>query len=103
MDSSTILHTHYKNFVARFQRLGKELEIKNIVAVANKVKSGEDEDAVRQFCAQTDLPVIAVIPFDPAVAEADKNGSLNMNDIEHSPALKAISDLAIELLKTVKS
>ncbi len=95
-----VVEPYYRSMeaVARFQRLGKELEIKKIVAVANKVKSAEDEEAIRQFCAQTDLPVIAVIPLDPAVSEADKNGSLNMNDIEHSPALKAISNLADNLL-----
>ncbi len=88
--------------VARFQRLGKELEIKNIVAVANKVKNAEDEEAIRQFCSQTDLPVVAIIPFDSIVSEADKGGSLEMNAIDNSPALKAISQLADDLLKLVK-
>ncbi len=89
--------------VARFQRLGKELEIKNIVAVANKVKNPEDEEAIRQFCAQTALPVIAIIPFDATIAEADKNGSLNINEIENSPALQAINKLADDLLEKVKA
>ncbi len=89
--------------VARFQRLGKELEIKSIVAVANKVKNPEDEEAIRQFCAQTDLPVIAVIPYDATIAEADKSGSLNMDEIDHSPALKAINALAEDLMGSVKA
>ncbi len=74
--------------------------LKNIVAVANKVKNADDEASIRQFCAQTDLPVIAVIPLDPTVSEADKSGSLNMRDIDSSPALKAISALADTLLET---
>ena len=85
----------------RFQRLGKELEIKNIVAVANKVKNKEDEDAIKEFCAQTDLPVIAVIPFDSIISEADKGGSLDMSAINHSPALQAINQLATDLLGKV--
>ena len=84
--------------VARFQRLGKELEIKNILAVANKVKNAEDEEAIRQFCSQTDLPVVAVIPYDPKIVEADKNGSLNVKDTDHSPALKSINELADHLM-----
>jgi len=99
-----VVEPYYRSMeaVARFQRLGKELEIKHIVAVANKVKNPEDEEAIRQFCAQTDLPVIAVIPFDPTIAEADKNGSLNINDIDHSSALQAINSLANDLLEKVR-
>lgn len=96
-----VVEPYYRSMeaVARFQRLGKELEIKNIVAVGNKVKSKEDEDAIRQFCGQTDLPVIGIIPFDPIIAAADKGGALNMGAIDHSPALKAISRLADDLME----
>ncbi len=100
-----VVEPYYRSMeaVARFQRLGKELEIKNIVAVANKVKNADDEAAIRQFCAQTDMPVIAVIPFDATVAEADKNGSLDMEAIDQSPALQAISRLAQDLLETANA
>ncbi len=100
-----VVEPYYRSMeaVARFQRLGKELEIKNIVAVANKVKNKADEEAIRQFCAQTDLPVIAIIPYDPIISEADKGGSLNMNTNDHSPALQAINQLATNLLETVKA
>ncbi len=97
-----VVEPYYRSMeaVARFQRLGKELEIKHIVAVANKVKSAEDEEAIRDFCAQTDLPVVAVIPLDPTVSEADKKGSLDMEAIGQSPALRAIDQLAQDLLAT---
>ncbi len=83
--------------VARFYRLGKELEIKKIVAVANKVKNADDENAIREFCKNIDLTVEAIIPYDTVISEADKNGSLNVKDISDSPALKAINDLATNL------
>jgi len=87
-----VVEPYYRSMeaVARFQRLGKELEIKKIVAVANKVKNPEDEEAIRQFCAQTDLPVIAIIPLDTTISEADKGGSLDMNAIDDSPALATV-------------
>ena len=99
-----VVEPYYRSMeaAARFQRLAKELEIKNILAVANKVKNLEDEEAIRQFCAQTDLPVIAVIPLDATIAEADKNGSLDIGEIKHSPALQAIHNLANDLLQTVR-
>jgi CO dehydrogenase maturation factor len=100
-----VVEPYYRSMeaVARFQRLGKELEIKNIVAVANKVKHAEDEEAIRQFCAQTDLQVITVIPYDSFVAEADKGGSLKMDAINQSPTLLAINQLADNLLATMRT
>jgi CO dehydrogenase maturation factor len=100
-----VVEPYYRSMeaVARFQRLGKELEIKNILAIANKVKNAQDEEAIRQFCAQTALPVIAVIPFDSIIAEADKGGSLDMGTIDRSPALQAINQLAKDLMENVKA
>lgn len=100
-----VVEPYYRSMeaVARFQRLGKELEIKNIVAVANKVKNSADEAAIREFCAKTDLEVIAVIPYDSIISEADKGGSLNINSIGHSAALQAIGQLGNVLLKRVKT
>jgi CO dehydrogenase maturation factor len=100
-----VVEPYYRSMeaVARFQRLAKELEIKNIVAVANKVKNKEDEEAVKEFCAQIDLPVIAVIPFDSVISEADKGGSLDIKVIDHSPALHAINQLATDLMEKVKA
>lgn len=100
-----VVEPYYRSMeaVARFQRLGIELEIKNIVAVANKVKNAADEAAISEFCAQTNLEVIGVIPFDSIVSEADKGGSLDINSITHSPALKAIDKLGNDLFKRVKS
>lgn len=100
-----VVEPYYRSMeaVARFQRLGKELEIKNILAVANKVKNPEDEEAIRQYCGQTGLPVIAIIPFDPIISEADKNGSLSLDDINHSPALQSIMGLAEYLLDNVRT
>lgn len=99
-----VIEPYYRSMeaAARFYRLGKELEIKKIVAVANKVKNTEDEKAIVEFCRQIDLPVEAIIPFDPVLAEADKKGAFNLDDIHDSPALDAIKQLA-KKLTTLKS
>ncbi len=94
-----VIEPYYRSMeaVARFYRLGKELEIKKIAAVANKVKNAEDEKAINEFCRQIDLPIEAVIPFDPVLADADKKGSFNLDDIHNSPAIDALRNLANKL------
>ncbi len=65
--------------------------------MANKVKNAEDEKAINEFCRQIDLPVETVIPFDPVLADADKNGAFNLDDIHNSPAIDTIRNLANKL------
>ncbi len=99
-----VIEPYYRSMeaVARFYRLGKELEIKKIVAVANKVKNAEDEKAIKEFCSQIDLTIEAIIPYDPVLADADKNGSFNLDDVHNSPAIDAIRNLANKLATQVK-
>ncbi len=94
-----VIEPYYRSMeaVARFYRLGKELEIKKIVAVANKVKNAEDEKAIEEFCQQVDLPIEAIIPFDTVLADADKKGAFNLDDIHNSPAIDALRNLANKL------
>ena len=70
--------------------------------MANKVKSDEDENAIREFCSHIDLPVEAVIPYDPVLFFADQKGPLKLEEVTNSPVLKAIEELANSLLHPQK-
>ena len=54
--------------------LARGLGIERIYAIANKLRSAEDEQAVRAYCRKHELEVIAAIPFDEDVAVADRQG-----------------------------
>ena len=99
-----IVEPYYRSMeaAARFYRLGTELGIKKIVAVANKVKKDEDEKAIREFCSHVDLPVEAIIPYDPILFSADQKGTLKFDDINGSAALMAIKVLADKLTAVMK-
>src|SRR5262245_65613958 len=43
--------------------LARGLGINRIFAVANKLRSAEDEQAVREFCGKHDLEIIDTTPF----------------------------------------
>ncbi len=95
-----VVEPYYRSLEAgaRFQRLGKELDIKKIVAIANKVKSKEDEAAIIQFCEKINLPVEIIIPYDETIAIADKGGDLNMYEIANSRALQKIEEIAEKII-----
>jgi len=78
----------------RTVKLARDLAIPNVFAVANKVRTPEDAQAVRDYCAGHDLEVVAVVPFDESVTTADRNGNALLDVAPDSPAVAAITSLA---------
>lgn len=65
-----------------------------VLAVANKVRSAEDLERVR---AKVPLPVVAAVPWDEAMAEADRQGVALVDLAPGSPAVEAVGLLVEQL------
>ena len=78
--------------------LAKELGIDRIQMVANKIRSPRDEETVRQFAGRHSVTVVGVVPFDPAVVEADERGSAVMDQRPDATSVTAVRRLADQLL-----
>lgn len=94
-----VVEPYYRSLeaAARFADLAKDLGIKKILIIANKVKTEEDEKAIRQFCTKMKLDLRLIIPFEDKVAEADLHGN---SFIDYAPAngvINSITKLANEL------
>ena len=77
----------------------RDLHIPRIFAVANKVRTSQDEQAIADYCAAHDLPVIATVPFDEHVTDADRTGQALLDVAPHSSAAVAVAGLADRLLE----
>lgn len=91
-----VVEPYYRSLEAgrRLQLLGRELGIAKILAIANKVRTEEDEEAVREFCDRTDLPLVGIIPFDEAFGKAEREGRSVLDLDGHSVALARIAEIA---------
>ena len=78
--------------------LARDLGIKAIHMVANKIRTPRDEESVREFASRHVLDIAAVIPFDPAVVEADERGVALVEHRPEAPSVAAIERLADRLL-----
>ena len=56
----------------RMNALISELEVSRVVVVANKIRSVEDEEAIREFCDRHGLTVAGVLPWSEEVGSADR-------------------------------
>ena len=77
--------------------LARALGINHIYAVVNKYRSAEDEKAVTDFCAKNELEIIAQIPFDPEVTQADLEGKSLYDFNPNAPIVKEVEKLTAEL------
>ena len=88
----TVLEPYYRSLEAagRFAEMAKQLGIKQVEAIANKVRNEEEEQAIREYCKKIDLPIAVIIPFDDNVREADLRGMSIMDYDENSKVVKSI-------------
>ncbi len=77
--------------------LARELEIPHLFAVANKVKSAEDQAAIDEFCGKHGMDVIGTIPDELQFAEAERNGRAPIDYAPHCPGAEAIRAIAGKL------
>ena len=91
-----VVEPYFKSLEAagRIAELGRNLGVPRLAAVANKARSERDEAAIRAYCAAHDLPVLAVVPFDDDVAEAEWQGRAVIDLAPGAAAVGAIRELA---------
>lgn len=84
----------------RTKDLAAELDIPDVRVVANKIRDEHDQESIEAFCADHDLEIAAVIPFEDAIRRADQTGDAPIDYDADSPGVGAIRDLADDLLAT---
>lgn len=82
--------------------LAKDLGIERIWVLGNKVRSERDEAAIREYCAIKDFELMASVPFDENVTEADLIGQALIDHTPQSPAVLAVQDVAASLVECVR-
>lgn len=80
----------------RYHLLAVDLGIPKVSIVANKVRQG-DEEAVGDYCRQHGFELLATIPFDARLAEAERLGRAPVDHLQQGGALEAIEHLAHKL------
>lgn len=95
-----VVEPYYRSLetARRVAELAKELGVTDVVALANKVRDEGDRGAIGEFCAAHGLGLVAEIPYDPGLVEAERAGHPPLDYAPAAPALTALRDLASRLL-----
>jgi len=91
-----VLEPYYRSLetAGRTVPLARGLGISHIYGIANKLRSPQDAEAVESYCRKHDLELIAKIPFDEAVVEADRTGRAVIDYDATAPMVEELSRVA---------
>ncbi len=78
--------------------LAYELGIKQVQIVANKVRTPQDEEAIRRYCDERNFEIISVLPFDSGVTAADLAGLAMLDDQPDSAYVREVDKLMHRVL-----
>ena len=95
-----VVEPYFKSLEAagRIAELARNLGVPEVYAVANKVQSERDETAIREYCAACQLDVLAIVPHDADVAEAERQGRAVLDIAPDANAVAELTDLANHLM-----
>lgn len=79
---------------SRMIELGRELGIPKLYVVANKLRSADDEEQITGFFRSRGAEVLAQIPEDATVLQAERAGVGPLDVASSSPAIDRIAELA---------
>jgi len=82
----------------RIKRLAEDINIKEVLAIGNKVMTKEDGEFIEKSMDKIGLNLVCTVPFDPKIIRADV---LRMAPIDYSPSSPAIMAIR-ELEKILK-
>jgi CO dehydrogenase maturation factor len=81
----------------RVCELARELGVRQTWAVANRLRSAGELDAVREFCARHDMRLVGEVPYDETLLAGERAGLAPIDHDPDAPAVRAIRRLAVAL------
>jgi CO dehydrogenase maturation factor len=94
-----VVEPYYRALEAgsRIRDLAVQLGVPRIAAVANRVRTSRDREAIARYCQQHNLELIATIPFDEAILAAEQHGLAPVDYAPDCPAVQALDELTTKL------
>jgi CO dehydrogenase maturation factor len=95
-----VVEPYYRSMetAQRVVALATELGVPDVLVLANKVRDDADRHAISDFCAAHGMRLVGAIPFDPALADAERVGRPPIEFVPDGAAVTAIRELATALV-----
>ena len=85
--------------IERIKHLAEDIGLDRVFAVGNKIMTEHDEQYLIEIVEAKGIPMNGMIPFDENLREADRLAIAPIDLDSSSPAVNAIMDLKVEVVK----
>src|SRR5919198_475656 len=88
----TVVEPYFKSLETgrRMAALAQDLGLRRVALVANKIRDDRELAAVREFAGSHGLEIAGLVPFDPALPDAERAGTAPLDHAPDSPFVGAI-------------
>jgi len=95
----TVVEPYFKSMetARRMASLGRDLGLKRVALVANKIRDDRERAAVEEFAETRGLELAAIVPYDERFPEAERAQAAPLDYAPDGPAVAAIQELAQKL------
>jgi CO dehydrogenase maturation factor len=92
----TVVEPYFKSLETgrRMAELARGLGLKRVLLVANKVRDEGERAAVEEFAGKHGLEIIATVPYDEKLLEAEQAEAAPLDFDPEAPAVRAIASIA---------
>ncbi len=92
----TVVEPYFKSLETgrRMAELAHGLGLKRVLLVANKVRDDKEQAAVEEFAGKHDLEIIATVPYDERLQDAERAEAAPLDFDPDAPAVAAIAGIA---------
>ncbi len=92
----TVVEPYFKSMetARRMTVLARDLGLKHVALIANKIRDDGERAAVEEFAADRGIDIAAVIPYDERLPEAERARAAPLDYAPDGPAVAAIEELA---------
>lgn len=98
-----VLEPYYRSMetAGRIVPLARDLGIQRLYGIANKIRNSQDAEAVEAYCRNHALELIAAVPFDENVVEADRLGRAVIDYDVSAPIVQELNGVAERLAREI--
>lgn len=92
----TVVEPYFKSLETgrRMAELARGLGLKRVLLVANKVRAESEQKAVEEFAGKHGLEIVATIPYDEKLLEAERAEAAPLDFDPDASAVRAIASIA---------
>lgn len=86
------------DILAKIRTLARDIDVGRVYAIGNKAASSDDEEMIRSWVKEEEIPLLGIVPLDDTIKQADRKGVAPIDLDPESKGMRAIREIKSRLV-----